>query len=512
VDPRIVGLDGEDEMMISSIVQRESYLTRATFSTANNIDDILFYSNVNPQLFFNDGGSATNKADRVYPTPMAHVAQAFREWRGSIIFRFKVICSKYHKGKLRISFDPSAYNTSGYNIYTNANTTNIVHTAIVDLTETKDIEFVIPYQQAYQFLATRTSMTTSNQLWGVNNNSPTFSYDQNYDNGCLTVRVLTPLTAPIASSTVKLLVFVKAGPDLEFANPKNVDTGHTMSFYAPQGEWVAQSHVYADADDAMKKEMAPTNGIPDSQFLVHYGENIRSIRQLLRRTELTQREGVSIVTTASRYQTIQKEFNKMPLAPGYISSGYATATGIVTPASNFPYNFSNMTFLSYFSNAFLCYRGSTHWSFNVDWAGSNLASVRVYKNPNGGGTVAINNYSNSYPTANSLYALINQTTNTGGSGQAVTDQKGQPGINVSAPNFSRAKFQSTDPTAANVGLVADGSNADTFFLEVQSPIPSTLNTGVCTITSYVSAGTDFGLYFYLNAPMLFLYASTPVPN
>ena len=258
--------------------------------------------------------------------------------------------------------------------------------------------------------------------------------------------------------------------------------------------------------------MAPTTGVPDHQYLIHYGENIRSIRQLLRRTEMTQREGVPIDSSSSKYQIVSKAFNKMPLCPGYQTNGYATVKGIISTATTYNYNFSNLTYLTYFSNAFLCYRGSTHWSFDVDWAGSPLAHVRAYKNPNGGGLAAMYTNSYAYTTQNSLSNMVNNLNNSGASGQALVDQRVQPGVNVSAPNYSRAKFQSCDPAYANQGIVKDGSNADAFYIEVHSPTPSTTNTGACIVTSYVSAGTDYGLYFFLNAPMLFSYSSVPTPT
>jgi hypothetical protein len=39
-------------------------------------------------------------------TPMSYAAFPFKWWRGDIIFRFKFICTRFHKGRVRITFDP----------------------------------------------------------------------------------------------------------------------------------------------------------------------------------------------------------------------------------------------------------------------------------------------------------------------------------------------------------------------------------------------------------------------
>jgi hypothetical protein len=127
IDPTVVGLSQDDELTISSIAMRESYLTTTTWATSNNVDDILFSSAVGPMLFDND--NATNA--KLYMTPVCLAAQMFNEWRGDIIFRFRFICSQYHKGRVRFSFDPSGY--SGDNLTNDANSTNVVFTQIVDM-------------------------------------------------------------------------------------------------------------------------------------------------------------------------------------------------------------------------------------------------------------------------------------------------------------------------------------------------------------------------------------------
>lgn len=499
VDPRITGLaSGKDEMTLVSMATRESFLAKAVWSTTNQVDATLFYSNVAPTLYDNDGGAQS----KLYMTPMAHVAKAFKDWRGSVIFRFHIVSSKYHKGKLRISFDPSGY--AAQHVGNTTISANVVHTAIVDLGVSNDIEFAVPYQQALQFLVVRSAFVTSNQFWKTNTEMSAFSYDGNYDNGSIIVRVLNQLTAPVLTSEVDILVYVRAGDDIEFANPTPVDTSARISVFAPQSEEISEPIV------AKTIVLSETRSSTDDQYLVHYGENIRSLRQLLRRYELVQVEGVIPASTNS-YGHFSKGFMKMPLQPGFKSNGYSLANTIVAAETPVGYNFSHLTALSWFAPAFLCYRGSMNWSFDVT-APYSFQHLRVNRDNVSRASADLSLSQTAYTTTNQLEAMVRQYNNSGASGQCLTNQTTQSGINVQVPNYSRWKFQSTNPSNNNQGVVVDGSDLDRFQLQGAFPTPVSLTNAAPTIIhSYVGIGVDYGLYIYLNVPTFYVYSVAPAP-
>lgn len=500
VDPRIVGLaGGTDEMTLVSMATRESYLASATWSTTSLPDATLFYSNVSPTLYSNDNGTQA----KLYMTPMAHVAKSFKDWRGSVIFRFHIVSSKYHKGKLRVSFDPSGYGAQ--NIGTTAVTANVVHTTIIDLGISNDVEFEIPYQQALQFLSVRSAYTTINQFWAVNATMSLFTYNGSFDNGSITLRVLNQLTAPVLTSEVDVLVYVRAGKDIEFANPTPVDTSFRISPFAPQSEEITVPII------AESVTLAPTKCSTDDQYLVHYGENIRSLRQLLRRYELVQVEGV-IPTSSASFGHFSKGFYKCPLQPGYRVNGYANANTIVAAESPYGYNFTHLTALSWFAPAFLCYRGSMNWTFDVT-APYACQHLRVVRDNVSGAAADLTVTQTAYTTANQLEAMTRQYNNSGASGQSLTNQLTQTGINVQVPNYSRWKFQSTNPLLNNQGSSIDGSDLDRFILQGAFPTPVSLtNASPTIIHSYAGIGVDYGLYCYLNVPTFYVYSAAPVAS
>ncbi len=499
VDPRIIGLNnGLDELSLQYLATRESYLTSAIWSTTNLVDDTLFYALVHPTLYANDNTTSNNA---LYMTPMAWIAKTFKDWRGSIVFRFQIIASKYHKGKLRISFDPTGYST--VNVGNQTVTANIVHTAIVDIGETMNVEFHVPYQQALQFLTNRTDYTPANVKYASNTELTSFQYNPDYDNGYLTLRVITPLTAPVVSSSVRVLVFVKAGNDIEFANPCPVDETYTYSMLTPQSAEMSIAPVEG-------VELGPTGGTADQQYLVHYGENIRSYRQLLHRFELNSVEWVDPPATLSAKDLaiFRKFFYKFPRSMGYASASTVSAVG-TSSAGPFGYNFVSPGLLQWVSNAFLCYRGSINWTFNVQ-SSQQLSSVRVYKDNTGSLPAQVNTGIIVCDNPNRANDGIRLYTNSGLAASAATNQNTQSVINIQATNYSRYKFQSTSPLLANTGTAGDGSDLDAYVLEGSFQAPATTAAPAC-IHTYCATGPDFGLYFFLNVPTVWRYASNPAP-
>jgi hypothetical protein len=103
VDPRIVGID-YDELAITSIASRMSYLT--TFEWAD--DDIVFSSifqcRNEPRL---ETIAQNLSEDWFQPTAMSFAAVPFAYWNGTIKYRFEVVCSMFHRGKMAVYFEPN---------------------------------------------------------------------------------------------------------------------------------------------------------------------------------------------------------------------------------------------------------------------------------------------------------------------------------------------------------------------------------------------------------------------
>jgi len=502
IDPGIAGLSSTDETSICHLVQKESYLTTATWTTAKLTDDILFSSVVAPTMYYNDGGTDA----KIYMTPMCWLNYNFAHWRGDVIFRFRFVASPYHKGRVRISYDPTGY--AGENVISDAVSTTAVFTQIVDLGKDTDVEIRVPYQQALAWLKTPGFPTTAYQLWSTSG-SPSFSYDSTIHNGTIVMRVLTALTAPVSTSTVPIMVFVRGAENLEFANPANAfcEQSSNFSWFPPQAK--------DESEDTDTVQQIIAGGVVHTpapeRYLVNFGEAVLSLRQLMRRSTLSGVRYLGSDVTHPIYLWT-RTFTKMPVAPGFDPNGFDSAVGLITTGSNFKYNFAEFHPLTYISAAFIGYRGSVMWHFNVE-STSPLGNIRCFRLPYINSTPSEVATSTAISTSSAVARFYQTTTRAGSSGQAFTNQFTQAGLSVSLPFYNNYKFSSAAPSNNTFASATDGTGYDCAQLEVaMNGTNSAALPGNARLWQYASIGTDYNLLFFLNVPTLWLYRATPTAN
>ncbi len=500
VDPGVLGMDNKDEMVINYITNRESYLGWTQWNTTNNVDDILFTSLVTPLLL--DSYTDANNNTVVYHTTLSWLTPLFKNWRGDIIFRFRFVASPFHKGRVRISYDPTG--TSANNIINTTATYSTVKTHIVDLGEEQDIELRIPYQQATSFLQVQNSNTAVN--WSTSL-TPSFTRNPVFDNGTICMRVQTALTAPVATAPVPVLIFVRAADNFEFANPGN--QGPTLTTFAPQSEDVVVTDTTSEILGTGVPEFEPQRN------LVCFGEVVMSLRQLLRRQVL------SMVTTpiggsGTEYHLVFRErISRWPMPYGFDPNGIHTATKLLT-AGNANFNFACVTPFNYITPAYVGMRGSMQLTINLN-TNQPVGHIRVYRDTSNSGNVATTAYVQSgigtYSGASRFY-MANLPN--GASGQALTNQITNSGLTVQLPNYTRFKFQSTNPGAINSLPSATATDIDGYVVET-SYTPGQPYTGSPTPTNvgakqwrYFGIGTDFNVHFFLNVPTYWVYSTLPL--
>lgn len=496
IDPTVVGLPPHDELAIEHFTTRQSYLTSASWSTSTAVDTPLFTSKVTPCMWV--GSSATGAISQY--TPMGTVAQLFKSWRGDIIFTFRFIASPFHKGRVRVSYDP--YGTA---VQTTADTGPTVFNKVVDLSAETEVDVRIPYQQALAWCYSYANVSSMGVPYSTSS-TPTVTYTDTFDNGIISVKVLTLLTAPVASSTINMQVFVRAADNIEFGNPAVLSP--TISPFVPQSE------EYVEEKQGEEHSMGDNAGdILVERCRVHFGESVRSLRQLLRRTNFVDAIVPATNTTLRGYYAIGQ--TRFPPTPGYDPNGWSSAKGLVVPASNFPINFTALLPWHLISNCFIAQRGSFQWHYN--WFGPNEVTISTQRFTNSFSSVG-KNYIGAVPGTESADAAAMLTARgLTQAGTAVVNQLTNAGLSVSYPNYTAFKFQSTNPsmgtTVANTNSGAyDGSIFEAAQVRITADGPTfDLNKG--RLERYCGVGTDYNLHFFLNCPTLYYYPMTSVvPN
>jgi len=127
------------------------------------------------------------------------ISQLFRKWRGSIKYKFRVIKTKYHSLRVRVTFAPGI--TDGVVDFIDRDS---CYSEIFDLRENNTCEFTVPYVHPFPWLNTK----TNSQLDG--NTSLGFILFDVHN------RMVNPATV---TDDIDVIVERCAGPDYELAVP-----------------------------------------------------------------------------------------------------------------------------------------------------------------------------------------------------------------------------------------------------------------------------------------------------
>jgi hypothetical protein len=476
IDPRTLGLKPDDEMNIIGLAQRESYVTSFTWSAASPEGTDLHFHNVTPLQYQTAG---TIPAQYYALTPSAWVSVPFTYWRGSMMFRFKIVASAFHKGRLRISYDPS--------YATNADQMNVTQNHIVDIAECKDFCLKIGWNQPRSYL----DVGDLGLEPFSNVPLPTTNITTN---GSIKVEVLNELSLPSASSDpVTIVVFTSMCDDFEVQGPDGGKLSQMMFFPQSGVEGVGENleGFNAPCMDTPDCTLAPELA-EDQTSQIYFGEKIVSWRSCLKRYNyhscgyLTNNTGVANFTR--------------PVIPNYRGK----CPTAVNSSSTGPYNYSDMTLLNWVIPAYAGMRGSMRHKFAVFGGASNSSmqagSLEVVRSagkpgwseqffayatvPNGGVT-----------TTNEAGFFYRKYWSHTWPGAMQTSTATCPSVEVEIPYQDNRRFwhaRRTDYDVANTEV--SGMRIDTVMC-----------TSVAFILQqFVAAGDDFGLYFFLNTPLVYV--------
>lgn len=219
--------------------------------------------------------------------PMHLVASMFTYWRGTMVYKFKLVKTEFHSGRLAISFSPFEDALASSPASITLNDTDYIHREIIDIRNCNEFTISVPYISSSPY--------KSLLFYPIST-------------GTLFVNVLDPLVAPDTVSTdISIIVEVCMGPDAEFAVPRKI----------------LNSPVYGIAPQSNKPFDLPTNecsivetsigssGTVDgnnTNALFAIGEKISSFRTLLKMPWLI---------TATNVPTASLYFNVLPFANTY---------------------------------------------------------------------------------------------------------------------------------------------------------------------------------------------------
>lgn len=462
VDTSVTGVETGDEMALNHLASIETYLTTYNWTVAYNPGQILFAARPSPQHYYRAGTPAYTTVPAC-----AFVANAFKYWKGTMKYRFQVVSSGYHKGRLLVVWDPIKGTTTAEQ--------NVTYSKVIDINEDRDFTIEIGWGQPRTWLECQ---ELANPFYIVNGGTFTTVNNQ-YSNGVLTVYVLNELTTPNSAinNDIQVNVYVSMCDDASFAAPHE-----RMATYSPYtGITVApQSGTDLDVED--------TNNIPimdettekitecvpksDSSDLVYMGEHISSFRQLIKRYALLNAVG-NLGASAGYFSWSTSDF---PIGRGYYLNGLRAGT-------TYNYNNVNTTMLRYMTFGFFLYRGGIRNKIVSIRTGTNDSNSLLVVNRLSTKTFSAPTLTTTTSTTVPLYedqslALVP----TGLEGMHLTIIGQQPVLEVEYPYYAAYRF-STCRNAYAGGIYPSVDDITHKFVALSGPILTSYYT-------YVSGAED----------------------
>ncbi len=270
IDPRIVGVD-DDEMAIAGICQRESLLDQFSWSVGEvPLTDILWSAAVTPRANIVD--NLTTKLGCM-PTALSFAATPFKYWRGKITYRFEIVSSNFHRGKLMFCYEP---NIVQYSLITANLNTNKQYVKVIDIQETQSVEFTVDWNFPKPWCKNITDQSMDNTV-GAQFTPDSALFDT--CNGVIFVTPFTEIQSPDGSA-VQINVFVSA-PQMVFNRFSEEYLPLVTRPYAPEIVLESDERDFNREVSNMEMNKSVHNHVMLSQEF--FGEQPVSFRSLLKR-------------------------------------------------------------------------------------------------------------------------------------------------------------------------------------------------------------------------------------
>jgi hypothetical protein len=263
VDPTIVGGPSEDVASNSSLFARWTLVYSTTWSQAQASGADLLSIPVTP--FF---GRTHPSGSAVLPVA-GYVGSPFDYWRGDMEYLVIIPASKFHRGTLQFYWLPATATTP-------AEITNTTLNAIIDVSTGGEHEFIVGYARDAPYLA-KSFVTEDVTI-----------VQTGFGNGFLRARVINPLISQATTASVQVLIFARAGANMDFQQPSvsivypDPVTGYVVSDITKG--LVVQQGALGDQEEHGHEEhiLVPSSGhYPGDQIL--WGENVSSVRALMQK-------------------------------------------------------------------------------------------------------------------------------------------------------------------------------------------------------------------------------------
>lgn len=305
--------------------------------------------------------------------------------------------------------------------------------------------------------------------------------------------MLTLLTAPVASSTVDILVFVRGADNMEFAGPAPIE-GRFSQFAVQSRDERTPTTISIDEVGGDCSE------IVSQRNRIYMGEQVRSLRHLLRRMSYMDRA----YATPSTVGTTTGVMSRFPLSWGYNATGIHKARN---KANTLDVSFNWVQTLPYhlLSACFLGQRGSFNWSICNTVINATPFKVKRYNNASSTADVMPWATTVATPAYSGPQAQIQWQRGDDASGAAISNSQNSNALNFTSPDYSNFKFRSTSAQMGHNWGTDPASGIEALQFEFPAIAGSNYS-----FDRYVGVGADYNLLYFMYIPLWYVYTTEPL--
>lgn len=217
------GLGGTDmdECSMEFLTKIPQYISSFTFNKCNKFGDVLWKTHVAPTYYipgefqiqatrYKSAGASQwcyyESSQIPQPTILHYVSSPFMYWTGSLVYTLRFMKTDFHSGRIEVAYHPYAGAPTAARY-------DYVYRLVVDLRETSEVSFVVPY----------ISPTPWKAIKPFNPLGPVIEWSKigAFCTGTLSIRALTPLLTSntVVNNCVECVVEVRAGDDYKVQGP-----------------------------------------------------------------------------------------------------------------------------------------------------------------------------------------------------------------------------------------------------------------------------------------------------
>jgi hypothetical protein len=493
IDPATINMPRVDELHFQHLGKKESYIGTFDWSTSDSANAVLNQILVTPIQYLKE----LDGAFAVYQfATTAFMSLPFEFWRGSLRFRFQIISSNFHRGRLRIAYDPLTSSAGDVNENTTMN-------RMVDIATEKDFVIEVGWGTEYPWL-THLSPDGLDPPFGTD---VAALYDVNQHNGILTTSIVNELTTPNSTAqSVSVAVYVSAGEDFEVAVP-SAEIIKTMSYFQNEAASLAPlAPQSGDEEDIMANTPIieqPTQRMLESSTIgtsqdVFFADPFVSFRTLMKR--YTKADAYKFDPPDGSLRIVQMRFPHRPFCYGY------DPNGIHATEDSLSFNYASPNFISYVLPAYGMYRGSFRWKthlgqINDSQPATVSMSSTAYHLPK-----FETEFSEDAP-GSSAWAFGSCRTESGNTGMIATVATQNPVLEFEAPWYSNLRWS----CPRNLSPTTSSLTKGLWTVQERDHVYTYSSIGDAYIQRFVAAGEDLMCGYFLGMPVV-AFIPLPLPQ